>query len=240
MARPALSLLGRRIRSERQSREWTLTDLARRCGVSAATLSKVENGRMGLGYENLIRVADGLGIPVTELFETEAGTAEGGRRSLTAKAGARRFVIPGYDLYYFAADVLRKRLVPMLIKVKARTLEEAGGLRFHKGEEVYYVVAGTAVLHTSDYAPLRVRAGECVFMDGQTGHAFTARRDGAVIFSVNEGYPVYSAATGAVFDVEEVARKRPRHRRATSEAMPKWAGTARGGVAAVSGRWKRH
>ena len=215
MASPALTQLARRLRAERQTRGWTLAALAGRCGVSTATLSKVENGRMGLGYENLLKVAKGLGIPVTDLFE---GADGGGRRSLTGKQSARRVLIPGYDLYYFATDVLKKRLVPMLVEVKARTLEEAGGLKFHKGEEVYYVVSGTAVLHTSDYAPIKVRTGQCVFMDGQTGHAFTTGDDSTVIFSVNEGYPVHLAATGALFDEAAVARKPPGHKRASRTA----------------------
>ncbi len=107
----------------------------------------------------------------------------------------------------------------MLVEIKARTLEEAGGLKVHKGEEVYYVVSGTAVLHTSDYAPARVRSGECIFMDGETGHAFTTSSHRAVIFSVNEGYPVFFAATGQPFDLEVVTRKAPSQRQKVGRAM---------------------
>jgi transcriptional regulator with XRE-family HTH domain len=186
--------------------------------VSAATLSKVENGRAGLGADTLVRIAAGLDVSLVTLLEDDASPRERARRSVSATRSSRHLAIPGYDLYYMAADVLRKRLVPMLIRVSARTLEEAGGLRFHEGEEVYYVVSGSAMLHTSDYAPLAVRTGECVFMDGRTPHAFTARGGDAVIFSVNEGHTVYSAATGTVFDAEKVARKTSNARRAEQKA----------------------
>lgn len=188
--------LGVRIREERKRRAWTLAELSVRSGISASALSKVENGRITLGYDNLRRVARGLGIDVSGLFSTGENEAPG-RRS-HSRAGPRQAVrIPGYRLHYLATDLVGKRFVPMLVTVTARNLDEAGGLKVHGGEEVYYVVEGTAVLHSSAYAPLTVRAGECVYMDGRIGHAFVSGGSKpAKIFSVNEGHAVYSFESG--------------------------------------------
>lgn len=188
--------LGVRLREERKRRAWTLATLGARCGISASALSKVENGRITLGYDNLRRVARGLGIDVSALFAGEENQAPG-RRS-HSRADARQAVrIPGYRLHYLATELVGKRFVPMLVTVTARDLAQAGGLKFHGGEEVYYVVEGTAVLHSSAYAPVKVRAGECIYMDGRIGHAFVASgAKPAKIFSVNEGYAVHSLETG--------------------------------------------
>src|SRR5689334_23718355 len=59
---PTSTTMGARVRAERRARGWTLTELAARCGVSAATLSKVENGRAGLGADTLMCIAAGLGV----------------------------------------------------------------------------------------------------------------------------------------------------------------------------------
>lgn len=188
--------LGSRMREARKRRGWTLETLSGLTGISASALSKAENGKIALGYGNLQKVARGLGIEIAELF-TPLQHEAAGRRSHSRPQNARTVRIPGYLMKYLATDLVAKRFVPMLVTVKARTVTEAGGLKHHGGEEVYYVISGTAVLHTSAYAPLTVKAGECVYMDGRVGHAFVTKGSTpAKIFSVNEGYPVFSAESG--------------------------------------------
>jgi len=190
--------LGSRIRLERKQRGWTLAELSAATGITSSALSKAENGKIALGYENLRRVAEGFGIEVGKLFEVRENLAAA-RRSHSRMKDAATIEIPGYHLRYLARDLIKKRFVPMVVTVNARTLEEAGGLKHHDGDEVYFVVSGAATLHTSVYAPLTVSEGECVYMDGRTPHAFIKHgRKPATIFSVNEGYPVFSTETGEI------------------------------------------
>lgn len=189
--------LGARVRAERSGRQWTLAELARRSGLSASTLSKVERGHMSLSYRSLLNLARAFRIDVSRLFTVAPQASDRGKRSVTRRRGGRRRTITGCRLRLLAADLLQKRLVPMVMTVTARTLEEAGGLKCHEGEEVYYVLSGTTQLLTDLYAPLRLEAGDCIYMHGGTGHAFVSVGDeDAVIFAVNEGYPVYSVETG--------------------------------------------
>ncbi|MGE0719932.1 MAG: helix-turn-helix domain-containing protein, partial [Alphaproteobacteria bacterium] len=168
------NLLGTRIAGERRRQGLTLADLAVRSGLSVSTLSKVENGRMTLTYPNLALVAEGLGIDVAMLFRDEARSRPAGRRSITRERDQNPRRIPGFELRYLAEEMLEKRLVPMVMTVEARSLSEAGGLKRHDGEEVYYVLRGAAELHTDIYAPLRLEQGDCVYMDGTMGHTFVS------------------------------------------------------------------
>lgn len=65
---PARSSLGERVRQLRRRRGLTLRETADRLGVSAATLSAIENGRTGLTVARLELLAEVLRAPVTSLL----------------------------------------------------------------------------------------------------------------------------------------------------------------------------
>ena len=49
----------------------TLRELARRIGVSAATVSQLERGHTGMSVGRLMQIADALDIPVIQLVSVE-------------------------------------------------------------------------------------------------------------------------------------------------------------------------
>jgi AcrR family transcriptional regulator/DNA-binding XRE family transcriptional regulator len=65
--------LGARVRDLRRDQHLTLRELARRLGVSAATVSQLEHGRTGISVRRLSRIAEALGVPVLQLMD--AGSA---------------------------------------------------------------------------------------------------------------------------------------------------------------------
>ena len=66
--------LGARIRIERDSRGWSLTDLAQRAGVSRAMINKVERGEASPTASLLGRLAGAFGLTLSMLLaRTETG-----------------------------------------------------------------------------------------------------------------------------------------------------------------------
>ncbi len=63
----AQAATGPSIREQRQLRNLSLRELARRLGVSAATLSAIENGKTGLSVHRLYEIAEALGVPPATL-----------------------------------------------------------------------------------------------------------------------------------------------------------------------------
>lgn len=63
---------GARVRDLRQSRRMTLRELARRLGVSAATVSQIEHGRTGMSLRRLGQIAEALGVSVVALVGAAA------------------------------------------------------------------------------------------------------------------------------------------------------------------------
>lgn len=65
MAEPSV---GGRLRSLRVARRLTLRDIATRAGLSESFLSQLERGQTGATVQSLQRIAEALGIEVSDLF----------------------------------------------------------------------------------------------------------------------------------------------------------------------------
>src|SRR5580693_2608592 len=69
----ALALaIGHRVRQERQSRGWTLDQLAQAAGVSRRMVINVEQGSVNPSVGTLLRISDALGIGLPSLVELPA------------------------------------------------------------------------------------------------------------------------------------------------------------------------
>jgi len=62
------SEIGVAIRSRRKELGWSQDELAERIGVTLHQLQRYESGRTILNVENVQRIADILGLPVTDFF----------------------------------------------------------------------------------------------------------------------------------------------------------------------------
>ncbi|GAA2884890.1 XRE family transcriptional regulator [Aminobacter niigataensis] len=171
--------LGDCLRSLRKQHGWTLQDVSHLTGVAVSTLSKVENDQMSLTYDKLLQVCGGLGIHVTELLSGDSKQPSARtRRSVASPVNTLRQLTRNYDYFYLATDLVKKRMVPILAHARARTLEEFGPLTRHAGEEFLIVLKGEIELHTDQYAPVRLRAGESVYIDSTMGHAYLSIGEG--------------------------------------------------------------
>jgi transcriptional regulator with XRE-family HTH domain len=68
-----MNVVGHNLRKVRKSRGLTQTELAERCGIAQPTISDLERTGREPHYSTLRRLADGLGVEVTKLFEDPDG-----------------------------------------------------------------------------------------------------------------------------------------------------------------------
>ena len=163
------------LRAARIEQGLTLRALAAKIDMPFSTLSKLENGKMAMTYDKLVRLAQGLGVDlgslVTGAAPQERAPAALGRRSVS-RAGKWLAASERHTHHYPAADLLGKMMVPIIIEVKARSIDELGGLVRHSGEEYLYVISGTMELHSDLYAPLPLAAGDSVYFDSGMAHGY--------------------------------------------------------------------
>jgi transcriptional regulator with XRE-family HTH domain len=181
--------LGQLIKAERQRRKWTLREMSDRVGIPLSTLSKVEQDKLSLTYDKLQQLASRLGVTMAEFLAQQSAeasaTAFTARRSATGAGNAVRVETANYDYEYLCADLRDKRMVPILTRIRARSLEEFGELVRHQGEEFIYVLEGCVEVHLQFYTPQTLQVGQGMYIDSTMGHAYIAKNcESAVVLAV--------------------------------------------------------
>ncbi len=180
----------------RKSRGWTLKTLSEATGVSISALSKIENGQTGVSFETVRRILRSLSLRFDDLIGGEAARGGNGRRAINRRGSGTHVQAGGRNYELFATDLLRRRMIPMITTVHARTLAEWGELTSHPGEEWMYVLSGAIDLHTEHYAPLRLEPGDSVYIDAEMAHALVSLGDEpARVLSVVDGDIPYPPAS---------------------------------------------
>ncbi|HVI05450.1 MAG TPA: XRE family transcriptional regulator [Sphingomicrobium sp.] len=170
----SLSPPSRAIRNERIAQGLSLRALSARSGLPYSTLSKLENGKMALTYDKIVRLAQALGMDIKDIVAAEQPPAPiaVGRRSVTRAGEELEADSERHAHHYPAAELLGKMMIPIIIDVQARSVAELGGLVRHSGEEYLYVLKGTMELHSDLYAPLRLGPGDSVYFDSGMAHCY--------------------------------------------------------------------
>jgi len=169
--------LGRVLRALRTRNDWTLKQMSDRTGIPLSTLAKVEHDRLTLTYDKLLQLSERLKIRMSDLFaEPSEASAQPvtARRSIGRMERAIRVNTPNYDYFYLCAELRRKRMIPILTRIRAKSVEEFGELVHHSGEEYIYVLEGRVEIHTEFYDPVVLSAGESIYIDSNMGHAYVA------------------------------------------------------------------
>jgi transcriptional regulator with XRE-family HTH domain len=169
--------LGQLIKGLRSRNGWTLKEMSERSGIPVSTLSKVEHDRLTLTYDKLLQLSQRLRIRMSELF-AEPDEAEEpsvtARRSIGQMERSVRVTTANYDYHYLCTELRRKRMIPIVTAIRAKSIEEFGELVRHPGEEFVYVLKGRIEVHTEFYDPVLLEEGESIYIDSTMGHAYLA------------------------------------------------------------------
>lgn len=166
--------LGAVLRNLRSREGWTLKQMSAKSGIPVSTLSKIEHDRLTLTYDKLQQLSRRLELRMSDLFaedgpEQSAVTA---RRSFGDMERAVRVETPNYDYYYLCTELRRKRMIPVITKIRAKTPRQFGELVHHSGEEFIFVLKGRVVVSTEFYDPVTLQEGQSIYIDSTMGHAY--------------------------------------------------------------------
>lgn len=181
--------LGALIRNLRARNGWTLKEMSQHSGIPLSTLSKVEHDRLTLTYDKLLQLSQRLNIRMSELFSEPDQASEHAvtaRRSVGDLDQAVHVTTKNYDYFYLCPEIRNKRMIPVVTRMTAKSLEEFGPLVRHPGEEYIYVLEGSVDVHTEFYDPMTLTAGRSMYIDSSMGHAYvvSSGHDEAVVLGV--------------------------------------------------------
>jgi len=141
--RPLERYVGGTIRTLRTRLRLTLAEVSTQAGISRGMLSKIENGQAATSLDTLSRLADALGVSLSELFrdfDPPAGSAQLVKASEGMQV-VRRGTKRGHTYHLLAYDRgPRKSFEPFLI-----TMDDASEVfpRFeHPGTEFIHMLKG--------------------------------------------------------------------------------------------------
>jgi transcriptional regulator with XRE-family HTH domain len=167
--------LGAIMRGIRARNGWTLKEMSAKSGIPVSTLSKVEHDRLTLTYDKLQQLSRRLDIRMSDLFaddSEENAPRVTGRRSIGSLDRAVRVTTANYDYHYLCTDLRRKRMIPLLTRIRAHSASEFGDLVRHHGEEFIYVIEGKIEVHSEFYDPVVLETGQGIYLDSSMGHAY--------------------------------------------------------------------
>jgi transcriptional regulator with XRE-family HTH domain len=158
-------LLGvpRRLRAARVRNGWSLQEASRRCGLSAAHLSRLESGQRQLSIAVLLRLADCYAEPVTALLTEGVASPQAVIRGSEARG-------VGGDGIVFAS-LTSPQASPLLraLRVTVQAERRPGPPACHDGEEWLYVLSGVLRLELDDVAEILL-AGDAAHFDASRAH----------------------------------------------------------------------
>ncbi len=168
--------LGQRAKALRTSRNLTLDALSRKCGVSRASLSKIERGEMSPTYETLRKLANGLEVALTTLV-VEIDEMPGGDVQIVRAGEGQRYGNPlyGYELLSGTPDVLGQTIY--ISEIAAEGIGAFAELHSHDTTDFFYVLEGRISAYFEGRDMFELAAGDSLTFDGRRPHAF-ARSSG--------------------------------------------------------------
>jgi transcriptional regulator with XRE-family HTH domain len=176
------STLGGLIRLVRQKNNWTLRQMSDKVGIPLSTLAKVEADKLSLSYDKLQQFTSRLGLTMAEFLSHDvtpiaapAPAAVTARRSLATGGNSIQISTQNYDYEYLCADLREKRMVPIIVRIRAHDIAEFGDPVRHQGEEFIYVLEGTIEVHLQFYTSVTLSAGQGIYLDSTMGHAYMAK-----------------------------------------------------------------
>jgi transcriptional regulator with XRE-family HTH domain len=191
------SVIGSRVRDERQTRRWTLDQLAQVAGVSRRMLVNVEQGVANPSVGTLLRISDALGIGLPALVEPPASepvkiTRRGEGAALwTGESGGRGMLVAGTG----PPDVLE--LWDWALAPGDRHVSEAHA---PGTKELLQVQQGTLTLEVADRS-VTLEAGDAAAFPGDVEHSYAnpgkqQARFSLAVFEPGVGSPSRSDAAG--------------------------------------------
>lgn len=157
------------VKHHRLAQGLSAAELASRAGLSKAMVSKIESASTSSSLTTVQRLAEGLDVPVTALFqgadtEREAAYTKAGQGSVTVRSGTRH----GHE-YRLLGDLLRH---PNPIEPTLVTLTSSSDVfpRFqHPGTEFIYMLEGRMVYGHGAYE-YELAPGDSLVFEGEGPH----------------------------------------------------------------------
>jgi len=159
--------VGARLRELRIRHGLSQRALAKRAGVSNATVSMVEANRVSPSVAGLRQILSGIPISLAEFFAEAGGEAE----KVVYRAAELKEIAGGPISYRQVGGNLQGRSLQMLHERYQPGAESGKAMLSHQGEEAGLIIRGRMLLEVSG-TRYELGPGDAYFFDSRKPHAF--------------------------------------------------------------------
>lgn len=169
--------IGQSLALLRRDRGLTLKSASALCSVSAATLSRIENGSLSPTFDVISNICAGFGIGIRDFLSYGSRSKISGWRAITRHGTGRILETPHYRFEILGDEIVQKPFIVLRAQILTRSIEDFGPLQSHSGHEQIVVQSGTIEVWIEHYAPARLEAGDSLAFDSALGHALISLGD---------------------------------------------------------------
>ena len=157
--------VGARLRMLRAGAGLSIRALAEMSGLNVNTLSLIENGKTSPSVSTLQQLAQGLGVPVTEFFQT----VEGDKTVVYQRSGQRPLAAFTHGVMEdLGAGMTRFGAEPLIVTLEAKA-DSGRNPIVHTGREIVYCLEGR-VAYTVDSETYPLKPGDSLFFEAYLPH----------------------------------------------------------------------
>lgn len=166
LTREALSVdVGNRLRQLREMRKVSMRTLAQMSGLSANALSMIERGKTSPSVSTLYRLADALGVPVTDFFSPETSRT----RVVFLRSNSRSRLNFQRGLWEgLGGEQFTGRMMPSMLTLEGGASSGPSSV-VHTGHEFVYCIRGQLEYQVEDETYL-LEVGDSLLFAAQLKH----------------------------------------------------------------------
>jgi transcriptional regulator with XRE-family HTH domain len=183
-----IEIIARRIRGWRAEDKLTLQELAERSGVATSTIQKIETGQMMPSVAVLLKVARGLGRPISDLVRDDSAVTD----IVHLRSHERQPICLGSNLL---VEQLTGELHKPGIEMWRVTLHPRNGLGSssdaisYEGEELVVCELGAVVFRVGDQSH-RLEAGDTLHFKASIPHSWHNDGKNSTQFTITSTVPL--------------------------------------------------
>lgn len=168
--------VGSRLRGLRKGKGFTLKQLSAAAGIPVSTLSKIELGRATIGYDKLMAISQALNIDMSMVLRAESAHVDsGGLAGRVLKAGINEheeYSSENYQHHFLFSHVDGKAMVPLIVTIYSRSVDEFDAFIKHPGQEFTHVLSGAVQIVFENGTTISLKKNESAYFDSSVGHVY--------------------------------------------------------------------
>jgi transcriptional regulator with XRE-family HTH domain len=167
---------GRKLRSAREQRGFSIEELSDRIGIESALLAQVEAGEAFLPLGRLIKLSKALSLKMSEVISTgqEAFTiVRADQRPSFTRFGKSKTAKHGYEYEALAPNKKDRLMEPFIVTLHPAAADEPSA---HDGQEFIYILEGEMEVLVEGKRDV-LKAGDAIYYDSTSMHLVKAHGD---------------------------------------------------------------